>query len=161
MAEFTLPSLPGFRYTPVARVFYNEAPPDYTVATRRCPTSLDILVVDDNPLTLEWLMLAAKLQGFRCLTATNMVAAFEVLKIDRPLLILTDVHLHDAVDGFELTRRLKRNLVTREIPIVVYSNVAVPNDARHATEAGAETYIVLPSDVAEFGRIVRKYARVV
>jgi CheY-like chemotaxis protein len=124
-------------------------------------TSPTILVVDDDPFTLELAAMLAEKEGFRCVTARNAIAVFESLKTERPLLILTDVHLRDAVDGFDLTRRLKRNLATRDIPVVLYSAVHVPSDATNALDAGAEAYISLPTQASEFGLVVRKYSRVV
>jgi two-component system, OmpR family, phosphate regulon response regulator PhoB len=105
-------------------------------------------------------LLAAK-QGLRCLTAENAIAVFELLKTEQPVLILVDVHLRDATDGFTLTRRLRRNLVTCKIPVVIYSGVLVPTDAANALEAGADAYITLPTQASEFGAVIRKYIHAV
>jgi sigma-B regulation protein RsbU (phosphoserine phosphatase) len=68
-------------------------------------TSKKILLVDDNPLVLEMMGRALNKEGFYCMKAISADAATEILKQERPDIILSDYHMPD-VDGFAFRQNL-------------------------------------------------------
>lgn len=70
-----------------------------------------------------------------------------------PSLILLDMHLPD-IDGQQLLRLLKDDLVTATIPVVAVSADAVANRIQGALDIGAEYYLTKPLNVPELLRIV-------
>jgi sigma-B regulation protein RsbU (phosphoserine phosphatase) len=69
------------------------------------PVSKKILLVDDNPLVLEMMGRALAKEGFGCMKANSAVHAMELLKQERPDVILSDYHMPD-VNGFEFRQGL-------------------------------------------------------
>jgi CheY-like chemotaxis protein len=116
-------------------------------------TGPTFLVIEDNPVTLELvtdLLLAA---GARVLTADRAEAGIAAA-IDRgPDLVLMDLALPD-VDGFEATRRLKRDARTAHIPVVAVSAQVMSGDRERALEAGCSGFIPKPLDTRTFALTV-------
>ena len=115
-----------------------------------------VFVVDDDP-------------GVRRLIATGLPHRFGVHAIPmasgdealtwvqkvRPVLILTDLMMPE-LDGAELTRRVKREAGTADIPIVVMSGGG--SEARErALSAGADEFLSKPIHFAELGVILSRW----
>ena len=80
---------------------------------------------------------------FEVAEAVSAEAAAEYLQTHRPDLILMDVQL-PGMDGLTLTRRLKAEPSTADIPIVGLSALAMRHDIELAREAGCVDYITKP-----------------
>jgi len=61
----------------------------------------------------------------------------------RPDIVITETRL-PGINGYELCGLLRRDAITREIPIVVVTADAYPADLQHARDAGADTVLVKP-----------------
>ncbi|KAE8755167.1 response regulator [Paraburkholderia madseniana] len=84
------------------------------------PELATVLIVDDDPNILRPLQLLAEREGYRVLTAQNGEAAQAVAVIESISLVVTDwMMLH--VDGIELCRRLKGDIATAGIPVIMLS----------------------------------------
>ncbi|MCQ6959353.1 fused response regulator/phosphatase [Mucilaginibacter aquariorum] len=80
-------------------------------------TSKKILLVDDNPLVLEMMGRALNKEGFYCMKAISADAATELLKQERPDIILSDYHMPD-VDGFSFRQNLIAIPEYKDIPFM-------------------------------------------
>ena len=78
---------------------------------------LRILLVDDVPLNLKVLSALLKKAGMESIQASSGFEALELLKRERPDLILTDIWM-PGMSGTELARKLREDQSLREIPIV-------------------------------------------
>ena len=78
-----------------------------------------ILVVDDDPFIVEFLEDALEDEGYRVLSAVNG-EALQIAHDLHPDLILLDIMM-PGMDGVEVSRRLRENPQTANIPIVVMS----------------------------------------
>lgn len=68
-----------------------------------------VLIVDDDDQVLDAAASALQLLGYRVIPATNGEAALEIIKYYRPIdLLMTDIIMPGAVDGWELARRAKQ-----------------------------------------------------
>jgi CheY-like chemotaxis protein len=108
-----------------------------------------ILVVEDNAANRRLVEFLLKSRGYRVREARTAPEAFELLKTERPDLIVVDVQL-PGMDGLEATRKLKENLLTRDIPVVAVTSSAMTGDREQALAAGCAGYITKPIDTATF-----------
>lgn len=119
-----------------------------------------ILIVDDNAVNLKLARVLLASEGYTVRTAMDAVEALEQLASLRPQLILMDLQL-PGMDGFELTRRLKADPGTRDIPIVAMTAYAMKGDDERASLAGCDGYITKPIDTRTFGQVVARHLAVV
>ena len=116
-----------------------------------------VLVVEDYQDARE--MYAAYLQfaGFDVAEAGNGVEAIEKTQELLPDIVLMDLAL-PRMDGWEATRRLKNDPLTKHIPIVALTGHALAGHAEGARAAGCDAFVTkpcLPDDlVAEVRRIL-------
>jgi CheY-like chemotaxis protein len=77
-----------------------------------------ILVVDDEPATVEYLRELLRQRGFAVLTAPGGRVGIDLALSRRPDLILLDLMMPE-VNGFDVVRALRENSRARQIPIVI------------------------------------------
>jgi CheY-like chemotaxis protein len=104
-----------------------------------------ILIVDDNPTNLKLLRVLLSGEGFEVRTCSEASAALEVLRSQRPSLLLTDIQM-PGIDGLELARRLKTDPATKDIPVVAITAYAMSGDEQRALQAGCDAYVSKPID---------------
>jgi two-component system cell cycle response regulator DivK len=111
-----------------------------------------ILLVEDNELNRD--MLARRLQkrGYDVLIALDGNEGISMARSELPDLILMDMSL-PVVDGWEATRRLKADTVTKSIPIIGLTAHAMAGDAEKCFEAGCDGYDTKP---VELTRLLEK-----
>jgi CheY-like chemotaxis protein len=102
-----------------------------------------VLVVEDYQDARE--MYAAYLQfsGYRVAEAGNGLEAIEKARALLPDIILMDLAL-PKMDGWEATRRLKADELTRHIPIVALTGHALAGHAEGARQAGCDAFVTKP-----------------
>ena len=107
-----------------------------------------ILIVDDDPLNIK--LLAAKLpdEKYKTIEACNGAEAIEKALKESPDLILLDIMMPE-MDGYEVTKRLKDNPATREIPIILITALDNRDDKVKGLEAGAEEFLNKPINTTE------------
>ena len=115
-----------------------------------------ILVVDDNAANLKLVRVLLQTEGYVVRTAVDTDQALQLLKLFRPNLILMDIQL-PGMDGLELTRRLKADSATRQIPIVALTAYAMKGDDQKTAAAGCDGYIAKPIDTHRLPRLVAEF----
>ena len=102
-----------------------------------------ILVVDDTPENVD--ILAGILrEHYQIKVALNGAKAISIAEADPPPdLILLDVMMPE-MDGYEVSRRLKENPATRDIPVIFVTAKTEVEDERKGFELGAVDYITKP-----------------
>jgi CheY-like chemotaxis protein len=103
---------------------------------------LTVLLVEDHPLNRKLFRDILEMQ-FEVVEASTAEAAREWLREGRPDLILMDMGL-PGMDGLTLTRLLKEDPETADVPIVGLSAHALPRDVEAARQAGCIDYITKP-----------------
>lgn len=102
-----------------------------------------ILAVDDDASVCEFYEHALKLMGYDVQIASNARSAKESITLLRPDLILMDIMMPDQ-DGISLTRELRADRKTSDIPIVMVSGLADAGTLQDALLFGAVGYLVKP-----------------
>src|SRR5512140_411457 len=113
-----------------------------------------ILIVDDDVDTLRLVGLMLQRQGYQIIAATNGEQGLEKALEERPDVILLDVMMPD-MDGYEVTRRLRKNPVTTQTPILLFTAKTQLDDKVAGFEAGADDYLTRPSPPAELQMHIR------
>ena len=78
-----------------------------------------ILVVEDEPAIREMIVTTLEMAGFDCLQASEVSQAHHLVVDHRPNLILLDWMLPNGLSGIDLCRRLKKDEMLSEIPIIM------------------------------------------
>lgn len=107
-----------------------------------------ILVIDDDVDTLRLVGLMLQRQGYQVSAAPNGSQGLEKAFEERPDLILLDVMMPD-MDGFEVTRRLRKNPATASIPILMFTAKNQLDDKVTGFEVGADDYLTKPTHPTE------------
>jgi adenylate cyclase len=101
-----------------------------------------ILLVDDTPANIE-ILIGVLGDIYNIEVATNGVAALQVAKKNLPHLILLDIMMPE-MDGYETCRRLKKNSITSEIPIIFITAKTKREDIVKGFEIGGQDYVTKP-----------------
>lgn len=102
-----------------------------------------ILVVEDEEslLKLESILLTSK--GYDVRGVPNGQAALDAIAEEKPDLVLLDIMLPE-IDGFEVCRRIKNDVATRDIPVVMLTAKKTRDDMARGEKVGADWYITKP-----------------
>jgi two-component system cell cycle response regulator len=112
-----------------------------------------VLVVDDVPANVKLLEARLSAEYFDVVTAVSGADALAVCERAECDVVLLDVMMPD-MDGFEVCRRLKSNVATHHIPVVMVTALDQPSDRVRGLEAGADDFLTKPvSDVALIARV--------
>lgn len=107
-----------------------------------------ILIVDDAPINLEFLVKYLGRAGFDVLVARDGNTALRQAKHTQPDIILLDV-LMPKMDGFETCRCLKRDKTTHDIPIIFMTSLSGVGSKVEGFGLGAVDYVTKPLDPQE------------
>jgi len=113
-----------------------------------------ILVIDDDLDTLRLVGLMLQRQGYEIIAASNGTQGLEKAINEKPDLILLDVMMPD-MDGYEVTRRLRKNPATSTIPILMFTAKTQIDDKVTGFEVGADDYLTKPTHPTELQAHVR------
>jgi CheY-like chemotaxis protein/MinD-like ATPase involved in chromosome partitioning or flagellar assembly len=107
-----------------------------------------VLIVDDDVQTLRLVGLMLERQGYRILAANTGAQAIHMAREEHPDVIVLDVMMPDF-DGYEVTRRLRKDPETTNIPILMFTAKTQVDDKVSGYEAGADDYLTKPIHPAE------------
>lgn len=124
----------------------DEVPEDPLDATER---GWVVLLVEDNPVNRKLARNVLRAQGFEVWEAPTGEDALKELGMRQPDLILMDLQL-PGMDGLEVTRRVKADPRTADLPVVALTAHVREADEQKAREAGCVGYITKPIRLASF-----------
>jgi len=109
-----------------------------------------ILIIEDEPVHLNVMKAKLEYEGYEVLAAVDGEAGYQMIKQEKPDLVLLDIIL-PKLDGFGVLEKLKKDKIN--IPIIIVSNSGQPVEVDRAMQMGAKDYLVKaefnPTDVLE------------
>ena len=117
-----------------------------------------ILIVDDERQNRQLLEVMLTPEGFLLQTAANGEEALAIVAQQPPDLILLDIMM-PGMNGYQVAARIKGNLVTKNIPVIMLTALDDRNSKMHGLSVGAEDFLTKPVDRAELCARVRNLLR--
>ena len=128
-------------------------------ATVRSVNPKKILIVDDNAVILKLLRHLLESEGFLVVAAEDGLEALRMTSMEKPDLILTDL-LMPKMDGVTLIKKLKSQMSTRFIPIIMLTVKDELESEIEVIDAGADDYLTKPVVakrlLARVGRLLKR-----
>lgn len=121
-----------------------------------------VVVVEDESALARLVQVHLQNEGYEVATCANGALALALLKKeDRiPHLMILDVMM-PGMDGFELLRQLKRNHLTKNIPIIMLTARGSEEDRINGLESGADDYVTKPFSPRELMLRVKRLLNMV
>jgi two-component system cell cycle response regulator DivK len=119
------------------------------------PMKKKILLVEDNPATIDVVQKELEFLGYDAITADDGEKAVEMAAAQMPDLIIMDISL-PKMDGFEAASLIRTNPKTKEIPILAATARALPGDRDKCLQVGCNDYIAKPFTHRELGAALKK-----
>jgi len=107
-----------------------------------------ILIVDDEPAIRDMVGITLDLAGFNSISATNALEAHISIIDNKPDLVLLDWMLPGGT-GIELARRLRRDSITTNIPIIMLTAKTSEDNKVQGLSEGVDDYVTKPFSVRE------------
>lgn len=115
-----------------------------------------VLIVEDDPLNMRLVNDLLVSRGYKVSQAGTAREAIRLTYARHPDLILMDFHLPDG-SGLDVTRRLKQDDRTKDIPIIALTASVHGEDQAEARKSGCDAFLAKPVAVNEFLRIVSEF----
>ena len=112
-----------------------------------------VLILDDSEISLEMGRFVLEERGYEVATALNLAEFQRRLEHFRPDLLLTD-HVMPEIAGSELVARLKRDLATEGIPVILFSSKPEAELKVLAQESGADGWLSKAEGIEKLGELV-------
>ncbi len=107
-----------------------------------------VLYIDDEPINHQLVTHALQPLGYQLSFAQDGISGIALARISKPDILITDVMMPD-INGYEVTRQLRRDSQFAGIPILVLTAQSGLQDKLKAFEAGADDYLSKPFEAAE------------
>jgi CheY-like chemotaxis protein len=117
-----------------------------------------IVIAEDDDAIAHMVNMALGDAGFLCLRARDGDEALKLVKAHDPDLLVLDIMM-PRVDGLEVARRLKADVMWSRTPILMLTALAGVDDQVQGLEAGADSYMSKPFDLRELGARVKALIR--
>lgn len=113
---------------------------------------IKILIVEDDSFLVDMYTTKFELEGFQVISAEDGEKGFELAQSERPHVILLDI-LMPKMDGFTTLEELKKDDATKDIPVILLTNLGQKEDVKKGFELGAAGYLIkahfMPSEVVD------------
>jgi two-component system alkaline phosphatase synthesis response regulator PhoP len=117
-----------------------------------------VLIADDNPQGAELLEAYLSSTDYELRTASDGEQTMNLVATWHPDLILLDVMM-PRLSGFEVCKRVRGDLATRDIAVLMVTALDQPSDIEKAVEAGADDFLSKPINKTELLLRVRSMLR--
>lgn len=112
-----------------------------------------VLVVDDSLPVRKALDMKLRLMDYEVHHAANGDEALRMLRGMHPEIIFLDVVM-PGIDGYEVCKQIKRNKITKHIPVIMLTSRSSPFDKVKGKLAGCNNYLTKPVEHDEFEQVV-------
>jgi len=116
--------------------------------TKKISRREKILIAEDSVTTRHIIKYIFIKNGYNVIEAKDGKDALRLIQKNKPDLILTDCHMAE-MNGFELTKEIKRIKETKHIPVIILTAITSQEDRLKGLESGANDYMPKPFDEEE------------
>lgn len=103
-----------------------------------------ILIVDDQPEVRELVTITLKNENYKILEASEGRESIDIIRKEKPDVVLLDIMLPGEIDGFEVCRQVREDKEFKDISIVMLSSQGSEEDIEKGKKVGADDYFVKP-----------------
>jgi DNA-binding response OmpR family regulator len=107
-----------------------------------------LLIVDDEPFTVDMLQTFLQFNGYETIGALNGEDGLVMVKVEQPEIVILDLMLPD-IEGYEVCSRIRSHPPTTNVPVLILSARADAASKERATASGADGYLVKPVQFPE------------
>lgn len=111
-----------------------------------------ILLVEDDTFLAGMYKTKFEMEGFKVITAEDGLKGFQLAKEKDVDIILLDILL-PKMDGFEVLEKIRASKDTKDLPVIMLTNLGQKEDVKKGLERGADGYLIkahfMPSEVVE------------
>ncbi len=115
-----------------------------------------ILIVDDSLTVRRVTQRLLERNGYHTILAKDGIDALRTIESQRPDCILADIEM-PRMDGYDLTRAIRANAATHDIPVIMITSRTAEKHRRMAFELGADEYLGKPYQEEELLRLIRMH----
>ena len=127
---------------------------DYTILNTK--NQFRVLLVDDEPGIRKILRLFLELEGYLVFEAITANQAMQVVKKEKPHLVILDVILCGQT-GFDVCEWIKSNPETRDIIVFLFTALNQEHDYREGQRVGCDLYLTKPQNPKDIVEKVREF----
>ncbi|HNV96728.1 MAG TPA: response regulator [bacterium] len=102
---------------------------------------IKVLIVEDEEMLVNMYISKFEKEGFEPMKASNGKTGLELAQKENPNIILLDVIMPE-MDGFMVLKELKSDAKTKNIPVIMLTNLGQDEDIKKGNELGAKDYLV-------------------
>jgi DNA-binding response OmpR family regulator len=117
-----------------------------------------ILVADDDPGVRELCSVVLTNEGYQVVAAEDAATCIHLTRKEQPDLVLLD-WMMPGVDGMDALRCLKRDGVTKHIPVVMLTALDGVPEIMVATFCGADSYVTKPFEVDDLLSLIGRFVQ--
>lgn len=99
-----------------------------------------ILIIEDETALLYALQSQLSAEGFKVLVADDGAKALKLVSSGKPDVIILDIIL-PKIDGWTLLKKIKQNPETKDIPVIIISNLSDETSKARGIKLGARDYL--------------------
>jgi DNA-binding response OmpR family regulator len=103
-----------------------------------------ILLVEDDSMISSMYKTKFEAEGFQVFIADNGAIGLELAKKEKPDIMMLDVIL-PQLDGFSVLEEVKKDKTTKNIPVIMLTNLGTEEDKKKGEKMGALDYLVKAS----------------
>jgi DNA-binding response OmpR family regulator len=119
---------------------------------------MKLLIVDDEPLTVEMLSIFLQINGHDCIGAYNGTDGLLMAQTEQPDLLILDLMMPD-MEGWEVCATLRAQPAHAKVPVVILSARTDSAAIEQAYASGANVYLTKPPDLIKLlGEVERLHA---
>lgn len=115
-------------------------------------TKVKILLIEDEEMLANMYEVKFQNEGFEIIKALDGAAGLELSKTTNPDFVLLDV-IMPKMDGFSVLRAMREDPKTKDLPVILLTNLGQDEDVAKGKELGAIGYLVkanvTPAEVVE------------
>ena len=141
--------------TQLEMAILQQPPVAFTSRASKNTPAKTLLVVEDN-LTLRQYLVAQLSADYRCLEATDGIAALVLLEQDTPDLIISDLMM-PQMDGFTLCEKVKADIATSHIPFILLTASSDQQNKLRGLQHHANLYLNKPFDLTELKLYIENF----